>query len=60
LKIKLRGHHFDTIEVTEAGSQEVLNTLTKHDFQNAFKKWQKCLLRCIHMKGDYFKGDGGE
>jgi hypothetical protein len=39
LKIKLKGHPFDTIEVLEAESQAVLNTLTEHDFQDAFKKW---------------------
>jgi hypothetical protein len=37
LKIKLKGHHFDTIEVIEAESQAVLSTLTEHDFQGAFK-----------------------
>jgi hypothetical protein len=31
------GSHFDTIEVIEAESQAVLNTLTEHDFQGAFK-----------------------
>jgi hypothetical protein len=30
LKIKLKGRHFDTTEVTEAESQTVLNTLTEH------------------------------
>jgi hypothetical protein len=33
-KIKLKGHYFDTIEVMEAESQAVLNTLTEHDFQD--------------------------
>jgi hypothetical protein len=37
LKIKLKGSHFDTVEVIEAESQAVLNTLTEHDFQDAFK-----------------------
>jgi hypothetical protein len=37
LKIKLKGRHFDTIEVIEAESQKVLITLTEHDFQDAFK-----------------------
>jgi hypothetical protein len=37
LKIKLKGSHFDAIEVIEAESQAVLNTLTEHDFQNALK-----------------------
>jgi hypothetical protein len=37
LKLKLRGRHFDTTEVMEAESQAVLNTLTEHEFQDAFK-----------------------
>jgi hypothetical protein len=41
LKIKLKGHHFDIIEEIEAESQAMLNTLTEHDFQDAFKKCQK-------------------
>jgi hypothetical protein len=41
LKIKLKGLHFDTIKVVETESQAVLNTLTEHDFQGLFKKWQK-------------------
>jgi hypothetical protein len=40
LKIKLKGCHFDTIEVIEAESQAVLNTLIEHNFQGAFKKLQ--------------------
>jgi hypothetical protein len=39
LKLKLKGH-FDTIEVLEAESQAMLNTLTEHDFWDALKKWQ--------------------
>jgi hypothetical protein len=38
LKIKLKGRRFDTIDVVEAELQAVLNTLTEHDFQDAFKK----------------------
>jgi hypothetical protein len=41
LKIKLKGHRFDTIEVIAAESQAVLNTLTEHDFQDSFKQWQE-------------------
>jgi hypothetical protein len=37
LHIKLKGRHFDTVEVIEAESQAVLNTLTEHGFQDAFK-----------------------
>jgi hypothetical protein len=37
LNVKLKGRHFDTTEVIEAESQAALNTLTEHDFQDAFK-----------------------
>jgi hypothetical protein len=42
----------------EAESQAVLNTLTEHDFQDAFKNWQKRWELCIRAEGDYFE-DGG-
>jgi hypothetical protein len=60
LKIKLKGRHFDTTEMIEAESQAVLNTLTEHDFQDAFEKWQWRWERCIRAEGDYFEGDGGQ
>jgi hypothetical protein len=50
---------FETIEETEAESQAVLNTLTEHNFQDAFKKSQNW-EGCIHVEGDYFKRDGGQ
>jgi hypothetical protein len=60
LKIKLKGCHFDTIEMIEAESQAVLKTLTEHDFQDAFKKWQRRWEWCIRAEGDYFEGGGGQ
>jgi hypothetical protein len=36
-KIKVKGRHFDTIEVIEAESHTVMNTLTEQDFQDAFE-----------------------
>jgi hypothetical protein len=60
LKIKLKGRRFDTIEVIQAESQAVPNTLTEHDFQDALKKWQKRWEQCIHVEGDYFECDGGQ
>jgi hypothetical protein len=38
LRIKLKGRHFDTIEVMETDSQEVPIRLTEHDFQDAFEE----------------------
>jgi hypothetical protein len=48
LKIKLIGHHFDTTEVIKAESEAALNTLTEHDFQDAFKKMAEA-LGTVHM-----------
>jgi hypothetical protein len=44
----------------EAETQAMLSTLAEHDFQDAFKKWQRRWERCIRAEGDYFKGDGGQ
>jgi hypothetical protein len=41
LNIKLKSRNSDTIKVMEAQSQALLNTLSEHYFQDAFKKWQK-------------------
>jgi predicted helicase len=43
LKIKLKGRHFKRIQVIEAESQSVMNNLTEHDFQDAFKKKAEAL-----------------
>jgi hypothetical protein len=43
LNIKLKGCHFDTIEVVEAESQAVLNTFTEHDLQDTCKKLAEAL-----------------
>jgi hypothetical protein len=56
---KAKGRHFDTIEVIDAESQAVLNTLREHDIQDAFKnikRWEMCLF----AEGDYFEGDCGQ
>jgi hypothetical protein len=44
----------------ESESQAVLNSLTEHDFQDAFKKLQKLWERCIPAGRDYIEGDGGQ
>jgi hypothetical protein len=50
LKINLKGCHFDTTEVIEAESQVMLNTLTEHDFQDAFKNMSEA-LGTMHTHG---------
>jgi hypothetical protein len=34
-------------------------TLKEKDFQEAFQKWRRWWNRCLHARGNYFKGDGG-
>jgi hypothetical protein len=41
MKLKLKGHWFDTTEEIQAESQRVLDTLTEKDFQEAFQKWRR-------------------
>jgi hypothetical protein len=59
MKLKLKGHRFDTIEWIQAELQRVLDTVTEKDFQEAFQKLRRELNRCIHAGGIVFEGDGG-
>jgi hypothetical protein len=57
LKVKLKVCHFNTIELIKAALWAVLNTITEHNFQDAFKKWQKLWGWCIHAEWGFFEGD---
>jgi len=59
MKLKLKGHRFDTIEETEAESQRVFDTLIEKDFQEAFQTLRRQWYRFLHAGGNYFEGDGG-
>jgi hypothetical protein len=37
----------------------MLNTLTEHDFQDAFQNSEKSKERCIRLEGDYFESYDG-
>jgi hypothetical protein len=50
LKIKLKDHRSGTIEVIEAESQVMLNTLTEHEFQDSLKKKKRAeALKMVPM-----------
>jgi hypothetical protein len=51
LKIKLKYRHFDTVEAIEAETQAVLNSLTEHDFQDAFKNGRSAGNGAYSLKG---------
>jgi histone-lysine N-methyltransferase SETMAR len=59
LKIKLKGRHFDTIEVIEAESQAVLNP-HRIRLSSCTEKWQNRWERCICAEGGHFEGGGGQ
>jgi hypothetical protein len=59
MKLRLKGHHFDTAEEIHAELQEVIDTLTFENFQGCIKSWETRCDRCIHAQEDYFEGDGG-
>jgi hypothetical protein len=59
LKIKLKGCYFEIIEVIEAESQAVLNTLNEHGFQDAFQNASGA-GKAEYAEGDYSEGDGGQ
>jgi len=60
MKLKLKGRQFDTTEEIQAESQRVLDTLIEKEFQEVFQKWRRWWDRCLHVEGNYFKGDGGQ
>jgi hypothetical protein len=59
MKLKLKGHRFDTIEEIQSESQTVPDNLTEKDFQEVFQKWGRRWDRYLHTGRNYFEGDGG-
>jgi hypothetical protein len=60
LKIKLKGRQFDTAEVMEAELQVLLNGLTEHGFQDAFKNGRNTGNGAYARGRIIFMGDGGQ
>jgi hypothetical protein len=56
MKLKLKGRRFDSIEEIQTESQNVLNTLTRNDFQQCFRSWKSRWNRCINAEGTTSNG----
>jgi hypothetical protein len=54
LPVTSRFPYFQAVEVVQAESQAVLNTLTEHDPQDALKKQKEHWQPYIHSEGDHF------
>jgi len=57
LKLKLKGHHFRTMENIQKTVADELQTLTANDFQYCYDQWKKCWNCCVTSQGSYFEGD---
>ena len=57
VELKLKGHHFGTIENIKQTVTDDLNTLTENDFRYRYDQWKKRWSRCVTSQVSYFEGD---
>lgn len=55
LKRSLRGRRFADEDEVEEAVNEYFETITKGEWLECFKMWQKRMERCIQVQGDYFE-----
>jgi hypothetical protein len=60
IKIWLNLRRFDSIELIQSKSQEVIKTLMQSIFQQCFRSWKFRWNGSISVDGNYFIGDGSE
>ena len=58
MKMKMRGHRYETVEHVQSETRAVLKTFDEGFFRNSFETWKNRWDRCISAGGDYFEGDG--
>ena len=57
IKSALKGTRFESMEEVKRKSAELLNGLTKTDFQHCFEQWKKRMKRCVEREGEYIEGE---
>jgi len=57
LKLKLKGHHFGTIENIQKVVTDELNTLTENDSRYCYDQWKTRWNHRVTSQGPYFEGD---
>ena len=55
VKMTVKGKSFESIQDVEPARTAQLQTLTKDDFQNCFRKWQERWDKCARSVGACFK-----
>ncbi|VVC34980.1 Hypothetical protein CINCED_3A014989, partial [Cinara cedri] len=53
IKSALKGIRFESMEEVKQKSAELLNDLTKSDFQHCLEQWKKRMKRCLARGGEY-------
>ncbi|VVC41852.1 Hypothetical protein CINCED_3A016045 [Cinara cedri] len=56
IKSALKGIRFESMEEVKQKSAELLNGLTKTDFQHCLEQWKKRMKRCVKRGGEYIEG----
>ncbi|VVC44738.1 Hypothetical protein CINCED_3A023796 [Cinara cedri] len=57
IKSALKGIRFESMEEVKQKSAELLNGLTKTDFQHCLERWKKRMKRCVKKGGEYTEGE---
>jgi hypothetical protein len=57
LKLKLKDHHFGTMENIQKSVTDELHTLTENDFLYYYDYGKKSWKHCVASQGSYFEGD---
>jgi len=57
LKLKLKGHHFGTMENIQKVVTDELHILTENDFRYCCDQWKNRWNHCVTSQGSYFEGD---
>jgi len=56
IKNYMRGRRFESRHAVGSVLFQCLNTIPKESYRKAFSDWIHRLEKCIHVKGEYFKG----
>jgi len=57
LKLKLKDHHFGTMENIQKTVTDELHTLPENDFRYCYDQWKNRWDRCVTSQGSYLEGD---
>ncbi|VVC42293.1 Hypothetical protein CINCED_3A024923 [Cinara cedri] len=57
IKSAFKGIRFEPMEEVKQKSAELLNGLTKTDFQHCLEQWKKRMKRCVKREGEYIEGE---